>query len=74
MSRLLSPDQSDFNIGETVYYVLPKGGGRPTDWYLEGTVLSINKMVRIQPKSMRMARNVMSKFLVRNPPEGAVIK
>lgn len=67
---------NDFMVGETVYYTLSRApsNGRQTDWYLEATVLSVNKWVRIKPKHSRSSRNVMPHHLVRRPPEGAVIK
>lgn len=66
----------DFTIGETVYYLLPRAppNGRSTDWYLEATVVSVNKYVRIKPKNSRSSRNAAAQSLVRRPPEGAVIK
>jgi hypothetical protein len=67
----------DIQIGETVYYLLPRApsNGRPTDQYLEATVLSASpKWVRVKPEHSLASRNVLARNLVRQPPEGAVIR
>ena len=73
MSNLWS---AELKVGDTVYYFLRRSPryGRSTDWYLEATVLSINKWVRIQPKNSRWSRNAAPQNLVLRPPEGAVVK
>ena len=66
----------DFKVGDTVYYYLHRSpvNGRMTDVYLEGTIISIHKMVRFKPTHNRHSRNIALHHLVRHPPEGAVIR
>lgn len=57
---------SDFNIGDHVFYVLPKGNGRETERRFAATVINIKeKRIVIRLDGSPNHRNVLPTSLVR---------
>ena len=63
-------------IGDEVFYLLPRGNGRPADLYLRCVVLKVGTKGRatVRPTNSKHHRNCKTTSLVRTPPEGAWIR
>lgn len=63
-------------IGDTIYYVLPKGGPRTETLYMQGTIVNITpKRIVWQPTqtTRRWLRNTIASKMVHEVPPGAKI-
>lgn len=66
----------DYEVGETVYYVLPRSqrNSRPDDLYLRGIVTNVTKKrVVVKLDSTIRSRVLARHHITRYPPKGALM-
>lgn len=63
---------SDFTVGDRVFYMLPKGGGRTTLVYLPAEVIRVTaKRIVIRVDGSKNHRNVLAWSLTKEKPHAA---
>lgn len=65
--------KTDWKIGDTGYYVLPKGNGRPVDRYMPMVVVNVTAKRVVIDRGGPRPINTLPKFLAREAPAGAFV-